>query len=231
MGAEIHTASPLIGLTRRSGVWHIRTPHGEVRARKVGLTVNAYGTRAIPGRLRHGIFPVRSYAVASAPLTADQRRSVMPSGMNFGDTRRDPMFFRVDAAGRIITGGLVELRRGRYPVPTGRAISRRLGSLYPMLPQIGWEHYWTGTIGVALDQRPAIVDLEDGLWGLIGYSGRGVPTSAALGRAFAATLADTAEGARLWPAERPATIAAGRALGFAVQSVRGPINRLRDRLS
>ena len=229
-GARIHTATPLTGLARGPGVWHLQTPRGEVRARKVGLTVNAYGTRAIPRRLRHSIFPLQSYAIASAPLTADQRRSVLPSGMNFGDTRRDPMFFRVDAAGRIITGGLVELRRGRDPVPTGRAISRRISDLYPMLSELAWEHHWTGTIGVTLDQRPAIVDLEDGLWGLTGYSGRGVPTSAVLGRAFAATLADPAEGARLWPAERPATIAAGRALGFVVQSGRGPINRLRDRL-
>ncbi len=229
-GGEIYTETPLIGLARGPDVWHIQTPRGEVTARKVGLTVNAYGTRAIPRRLRHSIFPLRSYAVASAPLTADQRRSVMPSGMNFGDTRRDPIFFRVDAAGRIITGGLVELRRGRHPVPTRRAISRRLGRLYPALSQLGWEYHWTGTIGVRLDQRPAIIDLEDGLWGLTGYSGRGVPTSAALGRAFAATLADPAQGARLWPAERPATIAAGRALGFLVQTGRGPINRLRDRL-
>ena len=230
-GVRIYTATPLTGLAQRSGLWHVRTPGGEVRAARVGLAVNAYGTAAIPRRLRNGVLPLKSYALASAPLTAAQRRSVLPSGMTFGDTRRDPMFLRIDAAGRIITGGLVELRRGRDPVSTRKAISRRLRESFPALSELDWTHYWTGTIGVAPNQRPAIVDLDDGVWGLIGYSGRGVPTSAALGRAFAATLVDAAQGAKLWPAERPATIWGRRALGFIVQSGRGPVNRMRDRLS
>lgn len=229
-GAGVYTETPLTGLAREAGHWHIRTPRGEIKARTVGLTVNAYGTAAIPPRLLHSIVPIQAYAVASAPLPTDLRRLVLPGGMNFGDTRRDPMFFRVDASGRIITGGLVELRRGRHLAATVRALSRRVGSLYPMLRELDWEHHWTGTLGVTPDQRPAIVNLDDGLWGLTGYSGRGVPTSAALGRAFAATLVDRKEGASLWPAERLSAIAAGRALGWIVQSGRGPLNRLRDRL-
>ncbi|WP_252737393.1 FAD-binding oxidoreductase [Citreicella sp. C3M06] len=231
-GAKVCTQTPLEGLSRNAaGRWVLRTPNGEITARKVGLAVNAYGSAAIPARLRHSLVPMTSYAIASLPLSATQRRAVLPSGVNFSDTRRDPMFFRIDDAGRLITGGLVELRRGRFSAPTCAEAGARLAARYPVLDGLGWTHHWTGTVGISARQRPAIFEMDEGLWGLAGYSGRGVPTSAALGRAFAATLANPAEGARLWPQEAPARIPAGRLIGLAVQSLRGPVNKLRDRLA
>jgi len=231
-GARLHTRTPVTGLRRgRDGAWILATPEGEITARKVGLATNAYGMGAVPARMRASLVPMTSYAIASAPLQPHQRAAVLPSGVNFSDTRRDPMFFRVDATGRIITGGLVELRRGRWTAPTVAEQGARLARRFPELQGLVWTHHWTGTVGISARQRPAIFELEDGLWGLLGYSGRGVPTSAVLGRAFAATLADPAEGARLWPADPPARIPAGRLIGLAVQSLRGPVNKLRDRLS
>lgn len=228
-GARVHSGTPLTGLSRVSGGWLAATPRGEIRASRIGLTTNAYGDAAIPARLRRSLVTMESYGVASAPLSAAQRAVVLPSGVNFSDTRHDPMFFRVDAAGRIITGGLVELRRGRATGPTVAAAGARLTRRYPVLEGLGWSHHWSGRIGVSARQRPAIFEVEEGLWGLVGYSGRGVPTTAVLGRAFAATLVDPGEGARLWPADPPARIPAGRAIGLAVQSLRGPYNKLRDR--
>jgi sarcosine oxidase len=231
-GAQIHTETPLVGLTRTvGGLWDIATPSGTITARKVGLTTNAYSSAAIPDRMRKSIVPMTSYAIASEPLNTAQRANVLPSGVNFCDTQRDPMFFRVDAAGRIITGGLVELRRGRFSTPTFAEAERRLNRLYPVLNGPTWSHHWTGTVGISAQQRPAIFELADGLWGLVGYSGRGVPTSAVLGSAFAATLVDPAEGGRLWPADPPSRIPFARTIGLAVQNLRGPMNKMRDRLA
>lgn len=230
-GARIHTQTPLQHLGRSaSGAWVLRTPRGEITARKVGLTTNAYGTGAVPVRMNRSLVPMTSYAVASAPLSPEQKRAVLPARVNFSDTRRDPMFFRIDTHGRIITGGLVELKRGRFTAPTCAEAEARLARLYPVLEGLGWRHHWTGTVGISARQRPAIFELDEGVWGLLGYSGRGLPTSAVLGRAFAASLADPAEGARLWPHDPPARIPAGRLIGLTVQSLRGPLNKLRDRI-
>lgn len=103
-------------------------------------------------------------------------------------------------------------------------------SRYPALEGLGWRHHWTGTVGISARQRPAIFELNEGLWGLLGYCGRGVPTSAALGRAFAATLACPSDGARLWPHDAPARIPARRLIGLGVQSLRGPFNKTRDKM-
>ncbi|WP_102225386.1 NAD(P)/FAD-dependent oxidoreductase [Acidimangrovimonas sediminis] len=228
-GVEIFTASPVTGISRRDGQWRLSTPAGEIAAPVAGFATNAYSGHGAPQGVVRSFVPLSSYAVASAPLTPEQRAQVMPSGMNFGDTHNDPMFFRVDAAGRIITGGLVEARRGRDFAYTGAFMTRRLAGLYPVLEGLRWEHMWRGTIAAAPTKRPGILSLDDGLWALTGYTGRGVPTSAALGEAFARTLAAPEEGARSWPQSRPRRIYARHLIGLTVQTFRGPLNKLKDR--
>lgn len=231
LGVRVHTGTPMTGLSHRDGRWVVSVPLGGIAARAVGLTTDAYATAAVPAPLRNSVFPLTAYGIASRPLTAEQHRHVLPRGTNFGETRHDPMFFRLDAAGRIIGGGLVELRRGRDPGHTGRRLAARLARGWPVLEGLEWDHLWTGRISMALDQTPSIQRLDDGLWGLTGWSGRGVPTSAALAEALARTMADPAGGARLWPAANPPAVLARRALGLMVQTFRGPLNTLRDRIA
>ncbi len=231
LGVRVHTGTPMTGMRRQDGRWLVRTPGGEISAGAVGLTTDIYATGSVPARLRHSVFPLTSYAIASRPLTPAEQRAVLPRGTNCSDTRHDPMFFRIDAAGRIITGGLVELRRGRDPDHTARVMTRRLSGLYPVLEGLTWDHLWTGQVSMALDQTPSIQRLDEGLWGLTGWSGRGVPTSAALSEAFARTLVDPAEGAGYWPASNPPPVLARRMLGLLVQTFRGPVNKMKDRLA
>jgi glycine/D-amino acid oxidase-like deaminating enzyme len=230
LGVAVFTGSPMIGLARKAGCWQVRTPEGEARAKVVGLTTDAYSTAAVPEDVTRGFFPMTSYAIASRPLTPEQRRCVMPSGMNYGDTHRDPMFFRIDASGRIITGGLQEPGRGTRFDYTAAFMTRRVGRIYPVLADLAWDYMWTGTISMGLDQTPSIQRLDDGLWALSGWSGRGVPTSAALSRCFSRTLEDPKVGLEYWPQRTPPRVVARALLGRTVQLCRGPFNRLRDRL-
>lgn len=230
LGVEVFTGSPVIGLARKAGSWQVRTPDGEACAKVIGLTTDAYSTGAVPSRLTRGFFPMTSYAIASRPLTPEQRECVMPSGMNFGDTHHDPMFFRIDISGRIITGGLQEPGRGTNFDYTSAFMTRRFERIYPVLAGLAWDYMWTGTISMALDQTPSIQRLDDGLWALSGWSGRGVPTSAALSRCFARTLEDPEAGLEYWPQRTPPHVLARNLLGRVVQLCRGPFNRLRDRL-
>lgn len=183
-----------------------------------------------PDALRSAHVPLTSYGIASAPLGPDLRRTIVKGGHNTGDTHRDPMFFRIDASGRIITGGLVEARRGRDFGYTARFMTRRLASLYPQLDGLEWTHLWTGLLAVSQDRRPHILQLDDDLYALTGFSGRGVPTTAALGEAFATMLASEPDGRNLWPLKRPRRIWARGAIGALVQNFRGPVNQLRDRM-
>lgn len=230
LGVQVYAHTPMTGLRSQNGRWLVTTPGGQISARSVGLTTDIYATAAVPAALRNSVFPLTAYGLASRPLTAGERRHVLPRGTNFGETRHDPMFFRIDTAGRIIGGGLVELRRGRDPGLTAARLTARLAARWPVLQGLGWDHLWTGRISMAMDQTPSIQRLGDGLWGLTGWSGRGVPTSAALAQGLAATMVDPAEGAQIWPATNPPAILARQALGLMVQTFRGPLNKLRDRI-
>ena len=229
-GAAVHTESPALTLTREGEHWRVNTPQGSILAATVGFATNAYPTGAVPAPFARSAVILTSYGLASRPLTARQRAMVMPSGMNFGDTRRDPMFFRIDRQGRIITGGLVEPRRGRDSALTARLLTRRLADLYPVLEGLQWDHHWSGRLAVSVEKRPQLYDLGPGLWGLSGYTGRGVPTSVVLGRVLAAALIDRAEAEALWTIRKPAAIPFRQVIGAAVQVFRGPWNKLRDRL-
>jgi glycine/D-amino acid oxidase-like deaminating enzyme len=140
------------------------------------------------------------------------------------------MFFRIDASGRIITGGLQEPGRGSRFDYTAGFMTRRLSRIWPVLEGLEWEFMWTGTVSMALDQTPSIQRLDEGLWALSGWSGRGVPTSAALSFAFARTLEDPVAGLHWWPQRQPPRVLAGALLGRMVQLCRGPFNQLRDRI-
>ncbi|MDP0927053.1 FAD-binding oxidoreductase [Paracoccus onubensis] len=229
-GAIIHTNNPIISLQRDGDRWLLRTPKGSISAACAGFATDAYPTGAVPERFRQSSVIMYSYGLASRPLNAEQRAKVMPSGMNFGDTHRDPMFFRIDQQGRLITGGLVELRRGRNSAYTKEFMTRRLTGLYPALAGLEWDYHWQGRLTVSSEQRPQLYELGPRLWGLSGYTGRGVPTSAVMGRVLASALIDPAEAAELWTIRRPAKIPLRHLIGAAVQTFRGPLNKLRDML-
>ena len=229
-GVRLHTGTPIRGVVRRDRRWTLRCDDAEVRARRVGFAVNGYAGAGTPKTLRAAHVPLVSYGIASAPLGPDLRATIMPGGHNAGDTHCDPMFFRIDAAGRIVTGGLKEVRRGRDFAYTATFMTRRFVSVFPQLDGLRWTHLWTGTLAVSTDRMPHILVLDDGLYALMGFTGRGVPTTAALGEAFSTTLAAPEEGRRLWPASKPGAILARRAIGALVQNLRGPWNQFRDRL-
>lgn len=227
-GVRIHTRSPVQSLARLDGRWTLRCPKAKVRARRVGFTVNGYAGHGAPRALGASYISLVSYGLASAPLTARQREGILPGGHNTGDTHNDPMFFRIDMHGRIITGGLREMKRGRDFAYTADFMTRRFRKVFPGLGDLEWTHLWTGNLAVTTDRIPHILALDDDLHALTGFSGRGVPTTAALGSAFADTLVSTAQGSPVWPVMRPQSIPARRMIGSIVQNLRGPMNRLRD---
>ena len=49
--------------------------------------------------------PVRSYQMATQPIPAALRATVLPQGHAMSDTQGDLHFAHLDAQGRIVTGG------------------------------------------------------------------------------------------------------------------------------
>lgn len=188
-GAAIHGHSPARRLERIGAGWRVVTPRGAVLARIVLVCTNAYADGLVPG-LARTLVPVTSVQVASAPLSHNVRRSILPGGEAASDTRRLLVYFRLDAAGRFVIGG-----RGAYGERGIRAAQARLRRLahrmFPQLPdELAWERAWGGLVALTENHLPFLVEPEPGLVAAGGYNGRGIAMATAMSR----VLADKASG-------------------------------------
>jgi glycine/D-amino acid oxidase-like deaminating enzyme len=181
------------------------TIHGETRAQRLERagggwrTTDGYSDELWPG-LRTSIVPVYSSIIASQPLPATLRASILPGGGVVYENGNVTTYYRLDRDGRLLMGG-----RGAQRRLTERAhyehLRRYALRLWPALVGIQWTHWWNGQFAMTPDYYPRVhAPAENVLIGL-GYSGRGV----ALGVALGAELAAAAAGANLDTLAVPAT--------------------------
>jgi glycine/D-amino acid oxidase-like deaminating enzyme len=192
-GAAVHTHTPVGGLQRAGDGWRVATAGGGVRAQKVLLATHSYSGFATPSPwpgLPQTLVPVRSYQMATQPLPAALRATVLPQGHAMSDTQGDLHFAHLDAQGRIVTGGALAFAPG-YETRLRQRIGQRLLKLYPQLQALGvirFDHLWHGVFAATPDKLPRFWQLDGGVLGWVGCNGRGL----ALGTALGPVLADAA---------------------------------------
>ena len=77
-GAKVHGETPALSLRREGTRWRIETPRAVVHAGKVLLATNGFTDDLWPA-LRRTIVPVFSSIAATAPLSDEVARSIMPT--------------------------------------------------------------------------------------------------------------------------------------------------------
>jgi len=198
-GANIHGETRAQRLERAGNGWRIVTPGGAVHAEKVLLATDGYSDDLWPG-LRTSIVPLYSSIIASQPLPAALRASILPGGGVVYESGNVVTYYRLDRDGRLLMGG-----RGAQRRLTERAdyehLRRYALRLWPALAGIEWTHWWNGQFALTPDFYPRLHAPASNLLIGLGYSGRGV----ALGVALGAELAAAAAGASLDTLALPAT--------------------------
>ncbi len=221
-GAAVHTHTPVGALTRAGDGWRVATAGGSVRARRVLVATHSYSGIVTPSPwpgLPQTLVPVRSYQMATQPLPAALRASVLPRSHAMSDTQADLHFARLDGAGRLVTGGALALAAA-YDARLRRRIEQRLLKLWPQLAELGgirFSHLWHGVFAVTPDKLPRFWRLDDGVLGWVGCNGRGLAFGTALGPALADAALDGAA-ARVqlpWQAPQPISGHALARLGVA----------------
>jgi len=182
-GALLHEHSPATTLTQRGGRWEVTTAAGRLTADAVVMAVGAYGENLWPGWSARYI-TVQSMQIASAPLSANLRATVLAGASAMSDTRKLANALRLDAAGRICVAGRGPLS-GRLGPGVVRQLRRGVARLYPALEGLAWTHAWPGRIAITLDELPRLAAPTPGLFAIVGFNGRGVAMATALGRAAA----------------------------------------------
>lgn len=182
-GGHIFTNSPASRLARMGGAWSIETPRGSVSSPVVIIATNAY-TDTLHDELRRTIVPVPSFQVATAPIPATLRSTILPDGQAASDTWHLLRYFRLDSGGRLVLGS-----RGTFaPAPASRHVQhhyRAVHEIYPQLEGIGFEYHWGGLVAMTRDSLPHLHELAPGLFAGLGYNGRGVAMATVMGRLLA----------------------------------------------
>ena len=174
---------------------HLRTPTGEIVAKKVVLATNAW-TAAIPELRRHMIV-VSSDMVATAPIPDRLSGIGWTGGESISDCRLMVHYLHVTHDARIAigrgSGALAYLGRitPEFDDSPARAqtVVDGLHRLYPMLADVPITHRWAGPIdrsrsGTLIFGR---LKLNPNIYYGIGYSGTGVAQSVMGGKILASS--------------------------------------------
>jgi glycine/D-amino acid oxidase-like deaminating enzyme len=220
-GAAIHGDARVLSLSQADGRWRAHTAQGSVTAQRVVLATNGYTDDLWP-RLRRTVVPLFGAIVATAAIPGEVARSVLPCRAASYEIGAVTVYYRVDGGGRLLIGGRGPMREIAQAgaVPHLLAYAR---TLWPALRQVPWTHAWGGRLAMTTDQYPHIHEPAPGVISCLGYNGRGVALSTAMGIQLAQRLLNpsapfdmpisplkTIAFHRLWPVAVGAAIARGR---------------------
>ena len=190
-GARIFARSPASRFLRKDNRWIVTTPQGEISGRALILATNAYTgefEKQLAPAIAHEVMPVRSWQMATAPLSEAARKTIIPGRQAMSDTHGELYFARYDARNRLVTGGALV---GTDTEQLKAAVGARLKRLWPEIGEVRFDYVWNGYVGMTTDFLPRIHRLGPDAYAWAGCNGRAVALSIAIGQ----ELARAAQGA------------------------------------
>jgi glycine/D-amino acid oxidase-like deaminating enzyme len=124
--------------------------------------------------------PVFSAIVSSAPLPDAVARDIMPTRSVLYELGHITVYYRLDRDNRLLMGGRCVQRDITEPHEL-RYLVDYACHLWPALRGIGWTHAWSGQLAITRDHYPHVHEPHDDVMVCLGYNGRGVAMSTAMG--------------------------------------------------
>ncbi len=171
-GAIIHGETGVTGVRRDGDGYEVKTVRGIVKARHVILGTNGYTDKVDPW-LRRRMVPVRSRIIATAPLSDNLMRTLMPKRYMLSETRKLHYYYRPSPDGqRILFGGRDGTIAGDPDWPTA-SLRRALIDIFPEIKDVEITHSWFGHVAMNRDMMPRVFT-RSGVRYAAGYCGSGV---------------------------------------------------------
>lgn len=185
-GARIHAQTPVSTIRREGDDWLVEANGYQVRAKALLLATNAYH-KAIETPFRPQFMSVYYSQFATDPLPDYLRTEILSGGEGCWDTALVMSSFRLDHVGRLIVGGMGNLKGPGRPVHRHWA-TRKLRALFPQAADVPIRHQWQGRIAMTSDHIPKILEFGPNAYACFGYSGRGIGPGTVFGASAAAAL-------------------------------------------
>ncbi|MCP5371763.1 MAG: FAD-binding oxidoreductase [Hyphomicrobiales bacterium] len=203
-GVPVHGETAVLGLRRDGDAFEVKTARGTVRARDVVMATNGY-TDGVDPWLRRRLVPAKSRIVATAPLSPNLVKKLIPNGRMLGETRKLYHYFRPSPDGtRILMGGR-EAGANATPAQATDMLRRDLAMIFPELADVEITHSWNGNVAFNMDFLPRLF-VKDGVHYAVGYCGSGVVWASWLGRKAALRLLGDPEGDSAFACDRPTAV-------------------------
>ncbi len=233
-GVRIFEDTPVVSIDPAGIRKRIVTPSARLRASHVVLAGNLHiGAPAL--RLADTLLPIWRYAAITSPL-GDRLADVIDfQGAVSDDAGID--HFRIVEGGRLMWSS-PETTWQANPQKFGKAIRRRIRTIFPQLADVEIENVWGAAFGQTVHGMPQIGQLRPGLWVASGFARQGLNTTAMAGDLIAKAILDKDDRWKLFsPFELVwAGGAAGQVVGHAVNmlsrrtaALAGSFARLRER--
>lgn len=178
-GAAVHGGTPVLAVHRNGRAWQVRTPTGTVQADKLILATNGYTDDLWP-RLRRSVVPVFSAIVGSEPLPDALAQAIMPKRSVLYEVGRVTVYYRMGRDNRLLMGGRSHQRDISEPRELQYLIDYA-ERLWPALRGVRWTHAWSGQLAITPDHYPHVHEPDESVLVCLGYNGRGVAMSTAMG--------------------------------------------------
>jgi glycine/D-amino acid oxidase-like deaminating enzyme len=225
-GARFHERSPVLAIEEGSRP-RVVTAGGAVTADAVVIAGNAY--HDLHPRLRGILFPVRSYIIATEPLSPEVVASINPRDLAVCDPNFVLQYFRLSVDKRLLFGARFNYL-GADPAVIERHHRRALAKLWPRLAGVRIDYAWGGNIGVPVNRVPQFGRLSPNVYYCQGYSGHGVNVTHLAGQILADAIAGTLERFDLFASVKPVRVPFGHALRKPMVSLGVLYYQLKDRL-
>lgn len=226
LGVKMYERSPVQSIIDGDTA-SVVTNDGRVDAKFVVLAGNAY--QQFNNKLRSQFFPVRSYIIATEPLTAAQVAEVNPHDLAVCDPNFVLEYFRLSADKRLLFGGRCNYF-GEDPAVIRSQLRPRMQRVYPQLTGIGIDFAWGGTIAVPLNRVPQLGKLAPNVLYAQGYSGHGVNVTHLVGEILADAVSGTLERFDVFAKIRPVRIPGASVFGNQMVSLGLLYYGLKDKL-
>lgn len=205
----------------------VSTAEGSVTADYVVMAGNAY--QVLNKSVRGRFFPVRSYIIATEPLSDEQLDVINPHDFAICDPNFVLQYFRLSADKRLLFGGRCNYFGDDQKVIASNLKPRML-KIYPQLKDVGIEYAWGGTIAVPMNRVPQLGRIAPNVFFSNAYSGHGVNVTHLAGEIMADIIGGTAERFDVFAGLRSARIPGVNQFGNAMVSLGMIYYGLKDKL-
>ena len=160
-GAAFHGGVTVNSLGRDNAKHVVSTTAGTIVADQVIAATNGYSDSYFPF-LQRRVVPIPSQLIATAPISPNLMKQLMPKGRMCGTTDRLFNYYRPSPDGtRILFGGRV-YKDSNDPMERGAKLQDRLVRMFPELSETPIERSWFGYTGFTMDFLPKI-GIHDGV--------------------------------------------------------------------